>query len=94
MPIKVIMPQLGESVTEGTISKWLKEIGDEIKEFEPLLEINTDKVDSEIASPGDGTLLAKLAEEGSVVSVGTILAWIGAEGESIPDHGGELPVKV
>ena len=48
MPIQVIMPQLGESVDEGTISKWLINIGDEIKEYDPLLEINTDKVDSEI----------------------------------------------
>lgn len=94
MPLKVLMPQLGESVTEGTISKWLKEVGDEIKEFEPLLEINTDKVDSEIASPGEGILLAILAEEGSVVSVGTVLAWIGSEGESIPGHSGDLSVRV
>jgi pyruvate/2-oxoglutarate dehydrogenase complex dihydrolipoamide acyltransferase (E2) component len=94
MPVKVLMPQLGESVTEGTISKWLKGVGDEIKEFEPLLEINTDKVDSEIASPGEGTLLAILADEGSVVSVGTILAWIGSEGESIPDHGSDFPARV
>lgn len=87
MPIKVIMPQLGESVTEGTISKWLKAIGEEIVEFEPLLEVNTDKVDSEIPSPGDGTLLAILVNEGTLVTAGTILAWIGDEGEIIPDDG-------
>lgn len=85
MPTKVIMPQLGESVTEGTISKWLKSIGEQIKEFEPLLEVNTDKVDSEIPSPGDGTLLAILVNEGTVVTAGTTLAWIGDEGEIIPD---------
>ena len=84
MPIKVVMPQLGESVTEGTVSKWLKNIGDEIKEFDPLLEINTDKVDSEIPSSGEGTLLAILVEEGTVVTVGTTLAWLGEEGEIIP----------
>ena len=84
MPERVIMPQLGESVTEGTISKWLKSIGDEIKEYEPLLEINTDKVDSEIPSPGEGVLLAILVEEGAVVTVGTTLAWIGEVGEQIP----------
>ena len=84
MPIKVIMPQLGESVTEGIVSKWLKNIGDEIKEFDPLLEINTDKVDSEIPSPGEGTLLAILVEEGTVVTVGTTLAWLGEDGEIIP----------
>ncbi len=86
MPIKVLMPQLGESVTEGTISKWLISIGDEIKEFEPLLEVNTDKVDSEIPSPGDGTLLEILVEEGTVVTVGTTLAWLGDEGEKIPEE--------
>ena len=51
MPIQVLMPQLGESVVEGTVSKWLKGIGDEVKEFEPLLEVITDKVDTEIPSP-------------------------------------------
>ena len=91
MPIQVIMPQLGESVIEGTISKWLKTIGDEIKEFEPLLEVNTDKVDSEIPSPGDGTLLAILVEEGTIVTAGTTLAWIGDEGETIPDDSGSSP---
>jgi pyruvate/2-oxoglutarate dehydrogenase complex dihydrolipoamide acyltransferase (E2) component len=88
MPIKVIMPQLGESVTEGTISKWLIAIGEEIKEYEPLLEINTDKVDSEIPSPGDGILLEILVEEGTVATVGTVLAWIGKKGEIIPEYGG------
>jgi len=57
MPVQVIMPQLGESVVEGTISKWLKSKGDRIEEFEPLLEVNTDKVDSEIPSPASGVLL-------------------------------------
>lgn len=90
MPIKVIMPQLGESVTEGTISKWLKDIGDEIKEFDPLLEINTDKVDSEIPSPADGILLSILVEEGSTVTAGTTLAYIGEEGEKIPENGDSI----
>lgn len=91
MPIQVIMPQLGESVIEGTVSKWLKAIGEEIKEFEPLLEVNTDKVDSEIPSPGDGTLLAILVEEGTIVTAGTTLAWIGDEGETIPDDSDSSP---
>jgi 2-oxoglutarate dehydrogenase E2 component (dihydrolipoamide succinyltransferase) len=91
MPTKVFMPQLGESVMEGTISKWLKAVGDEIKEFEPLLEINTDKVDSEIPSPGDGIVLEILVEEGTVVSVGTVLAWIGEDGETIPEKGDAAP---
>lgn len=84
MAIQVLMPQLGESVVEGTVSKWLKDIGDEIKEFEPLLEVNTDKVDSEIPSPGEGTILAILVAEGTTVDAGTLLAWIGEEGEAIP----------
>jgi 2-oxoglutarate dehydrogenase E2 component (dihydrolipoamide succinyltransferase) len=85
MPIQVLMPQLGESVVEGTISKWLKEIGDEVKEFEPLLEVITDKVDTEIPSPAEGTILAILVTEGTTVNAGSTLAWIGAEGEAIPD---------
>jgi pyruvate/2-oxoglutarate dehydrogenase complex dihydrolipoamide acyltransferase (E2) component len=85
MPVQVRMPQLGESVDEGTISKWLKEIGDDVKEFEPLLEVVTDKVDTEIPSPADGTVLAIVVQEDTTVKAGTLLAWIGAEGESIPD---------
>jgi len=97
MPIQVIMPQLGESVVEGTVSKWLKNIGDEIKEYDPLLEINTDKVDSEIPSPASGTLLAILVDEGTLVNAGTLLAWIGDPGEVIPEerdaHPEAKPVK-
>ncbi len=91
MPIQVIMPQLGESVDEGTISKWLKNIGDEVKEFEPLLEVVTDKVDTEIPSPADGTVLAIMVQEDTTVKAGTLLAWIGAEGESVPDDGERQP---
>ncbi len=94
MPIQVIMPPLGESVDEGTISKWLIKIGDEIKEYDPLLEVNTDKVDSEIPSPASGTLLAILVDEGTVVNAGTILAWIGEPGEAIPDGGTIQPETV
>ncbi|MEE9188287.1 MAG: dihydrolipoamide acetyltransferase family protein [Anaerolineales bacterium] len=93
MAIQVLMPQLGESVVEGTVSKWLKDIGDEIKEFEPLLEVNTDKVDSEIPSPGEGTILAILVAEGTTVDAGTLLAWIGEEGEAIPEGGEIVSVK-
>lgn len=84
MATQVIMPQLGESVDEGTISKWLIDIGDEINEFDPLLEVNTDKVDSEIPSPASGTLLAILIPEGTTITAGTLLAWIGEPGEEIP----------
>lgn len=89
MPTQVIMPQLGESVVEGTVTQWLKSVGDSIDEFEPLLEVNTDKVDTEIPSPAAGTLLKVLIPEGETVDAGTILAWIGDPGEELPD--GEAP---
>ncbi len=85
MPIQVIMPQLGESVLEGTISKWLVAEGEKVNEYDPLLEVNTDKVDTEIPSPASGFLLKVLVEEGTIVPVGTNLAWIGELGEEIPD---------
>jgi pyruvate/2-oxoglutarate dehydrogenase complex dihydrolipoamide acyltransferase (E2) component len=78
------MPQLGESVDEGVISQWLVDEGEQIKEYDPLLEVNTDKVDTEIPSPASGTLLKKLVSEGTTVNVGTVLAWIGEPGEEIP----------
>ncbi len=82
MPTKVIMPSLGESVVEGTITKWLKSKGEAVEEYEPLLEINTDKVDSEIPSPASGVLLDILVPEGNTIEAGTLLAWIGEPGES------------
>ena len=84
MPTQVLMPQLGESVDEGTISRWLKAAGDPIEEYEPLLEINTDKVNSEIPSPAAGVLLEILVPEGTTVHAGTLLAWIGETDEAIP----------
>ena len=94
MPTKVIMPQLGESVDEGTISKWLVAEGQRVEEYEPLLEINTDKVDSEIPSPSSGTLLKILVPEGTTITAGTLLAWIGDPGEGIPDgYGAGEPQK-
>jgi len=87
MPIQVIMPQLGESVLEGTISKWLVAEGEQINEYDPLVEVNTDKVDTEIPSPANGFLLKVLSAEGTIVRVGTNLAWIGELGEEIPDEG-------
>lgn len=91
MPTQVIMPQLGESVNEGTVSKWLKSVGDRVAEFEPLLEVNTDKVDSEIPSPESGTILKILVPEGTVVTAGTLLAWIGEPGEPVPGDGESPP---
>jgi pyruvate/2-oxoglutarate dehydrogenase complex dihydrolipoamide acyltransferase (E2) component len=94
MPVQVIMPQLGESVIEGTVSKWLKSKGDQVEEFEPLLEVNTDKVDSEIPSPASGTLLEILVPEGTTVNAGTLLAWIGEEGETAPGGNGSPAEKM
>jgi pyruvate/2-oxoglutarate dehydrogenase complex dihydrolipoamide acyltransferase (E2) component len=94
MATKVIMPQLGESVVEGTVTKWLRQEGEEIAEFDSLLEVNTDKVDTEIPSPAGGTLLKILVPEGETVEAGTLLAWIGQPGEDIPSGGepdGEAP---
>jgi 2-oxoglutarate dehydrogenase E2 component (dihydrolipoamide succinyltransferase) len=81
MSIEVVMPQMGESITEGTVSKWLKKVGDKIEKDEAILEISTDKVDAEVPSPGAGTLLEIRHNEGDTVEVGTVLAVIGAEGE-------------
>jgi 2-oxoglutarate dehydrogenase E2 component (dihydrolipoamide succinyltransferase) len=85
MASEVIMPQLGESVVEGTVTKWLKVEGDTVAEFEALLEINTDKVDTEIPSPSSGTLLRVYVNEGQTVNAGTLLAMIGEAGEDVPE---------
>src|SRR5215212_3611122 len=81
MATEVNLPALGESVTEGTVTRWLKQVGDEVKVDEPLLEVSTDKVDTEIPSPVAGTLLEIKAEEDATVEVGAVLAMIGDEGE-------------
>jgi len=94
MPTQVVMPQLGEGALEGTLTRWLKGKGDSIQEYEPLLEINTDKVDTEIPSPQPGILLEILVPEGNIVQVGEVLAWIGEEGESIPETSADIPRKV
>src|ERR1700712_3590463 len=81
MATEVNLPALGESVTEGTVTRWLKKVGDEVAVDEPLLEVSTDKVDTEIPSPVAGTLLEIKANEDDTVEVGAVLAVIGAEGE-------------
>jgi pyruvate dehydrogenase E2 component (dihydrolipoamide acetyltransferase) len=78
--IDVVMPQMGVSVSEGTITKWLKQEGDQVEADEPLLEISTDKVDTEVPSPGTGVLSQILVQEGQTVDVGTKLAVIGGDG--------------
>ncbi|MFH9105670.1 2-oxo acid dehydrogenase subunit E2 [Streptomyces albus] len=88
----VLLPELGESVTEGTVTRWLKQVGDEVAADEPLLEVSTDKVDTEIPAPAAGTLLEIVVEEDGTVEVGGRLAVIGAAGEVLrpPSSGGEV----
>ncbi len=81
MAAEVIMPQMGESIAEGTITKWLKKVGDPVKRDEPIFEISTDKVDAEIPSPAAGTLLEIKVAEGQTVAINTVVALIGEAGE-------------
>ncbi|UCG25155.1 MAG: 2-oxo acid dehydrogenase subunit E2 [Chloroflexota bacterium] len=83
MATEVIMPSLGESVFEGTIATWLKREGDQVEQYEPILEIETDKVTTEATAEVAGTLLKILVGEGSTVEVGTVLAYIGRPGDEI-----------
>ena len=85
MAVKVLVPLLGEGVEEVTVIKWLKKEGDSVNELEPLLEVNTDKVDTEIPAPASGTVLKIVAEEGIPAKVGEILAFIGQAGESVDE---------
>src|SRR5579872_431628 len=73
------MPQMGESIAEGTLSKWLKKVGDEVKRDEPIFEISTDKVDAEIPSPSAGVLAEIIIGEGKTVAVQTVVARIETE---------------
>ena len=83
MATKVVVPRLGEGVEEVTVTKWLKHEGETINELEPLLEVNTDKVDTEVPSPTSGTVLKIVAQEGVPAKVGSTLAFIGKPGESL-----------
>ena len=82
MPSEVIMPQMGESIAEGTITKWLKKVGEPVKRDEPIFEISTDKVDAEIPAPVAGTLLEIRVTEGQTVPINTVVALIGEAGEA------------
>ncbi len=93
MATQVIMPQLGESVVEGTVGRWLKREGEPIRQFEGLLEVESDKVDSEIPSPAEGTVLKILVAEGTTVRAGTVLAIIGQPGEAVPDAPAAAPAQ-
>ncbi|WP_129671083.1 dihydrolipoamide acetyltransferase family protein [Candidatus Chloroploca sp. Khr17] len=83
MTTELTMPQLGESVTEGTIGRWLKQPGEPVAKYEPLLEVITDKVDSEVPAPVAGTLLEILVPEGETVRVGTVIARLGSRADAV-----------
>jgi pyruvate/2-oxoglutarate dehydrogenase complex dihydrolipoamide acyltransferase (E2) component len=94
MGTQVIMPQLGESVVEGKISRWLKQVGDAVALYEPILEVETDKVTTEVTAAGEGTLLKLYFNEGDVVKAGTLIAFIGTANEMAVNsdpHPGPLP---
>ena len=84
MSTPVVMPQMGESIAEGTIVRWIKKVGDAVDRDEPLFEISTDKVDAEIPSPAAGVLLDIAVKEGETVPVNSVVATIGAAGEALP----------
>src|SRR5689334_13746230 len=81
MATEVVMPQMGESIAEGTITKWLVKVGDQVERDKPLFEISTDKVDAEIPSPASGVLLEIRNQEGETVPVNQVVAVIGEAGE-------------
>lgn len=85
MATEIKMPQLGESVVEGTIGRWLKHVGERVEKYEPLLEVITDKVDSEVPSTAEGVLLKILVNEGETVKAGTVIALVGEEGEVLEE---------
>src|SRR5678815_2162607 len=82
MPTPVVMPQMGESIAEGTIVRWIKKVGDTVDRDEPLFEISTDKVDAEIPSPAAGVITNIAVKEGETVPVNSVVATIGVAGEA------------
>src|SRR5688500_18875723 len=81
--IDVIMPQMGESIAEGTLSRWMKKVGDAVKRDEPIFEISTDKVDAEIPAPAAGVLAEILVQEGQTVAVQTVVARLETEAGAV-----------
>jgi pyruvate dehydrogenase E2 component (dihydrolipoamide acetyltransferase) len=93
MPTDIIMPQMGESIVEGTITKWLKKPGDKVQRDEPLFEISTDKVDAEIPAPASGILQEIKVTEGTTVNVNTVVGTIAADGEAAAKPAAPAPEK-
>src|SRR5277367_2693540 len=93
MPTDVVMPQMGESITEGTITKWLKKPGDAVQRDEPLFEISTDKVDAEIPSPAAGTLKEIKIPEGTTVQINTVVCTIDGAGSASSPAPAASPAK-
>ncbi len=83
---KILMPQLGESVTEGTIEKWLVEVGDTVNKYDPIAEVNTDKVNAEVPSSYSGVIKELVAEEGDTIEVGELVCYIDVEGGAAPEE--------
>src|SRR3954467_9613228 len=93
MPTDIIMPQMGESIVEGTITKWLKKPGDKVQRDEPLFEISTDKVDAEIPAPASGVLQEIKVTEGTTVGVNTVVGTIAVDGEAAAAKPSASPAK-
>src|SRR5687768_1345630 len=93
MPTPIVMPQMGESIAEGTIVRWIKKVGDQVDRDEPLFEITTDKVDAEIPSPAAGILTEITAKEGDTVSVNSVVGTIQLAGEEPASAGAAAPAS-
>src|SRR6187397_2050816 len=93
MSTDVVMPQMGESIAEGTITKWLKKLGERVERDEPLFEISTDKVDAEIPSPAAGTLTEVRFKEGDTVEVNTVVALLDGDGAATAQAPAPKPVE-
>lgn len=91
MPTQVVMPEMGEGVTDATVMRWLKQEGDTVEQYEALVEVNTDKVDTEVPSPVSGTVLKIFPAPDTVVAVNETLCWIGEPGEEIPETAPPAP---
>src|SRR5215831_9420866 len=89
MATDVVMPQMGESIAEGTVVRWIKKVGDKVDRDEPLFEISTDKVDAEIPSPAAGVVSEIRVKEGETVPVNSVVAVIGASGEAAATPAGQ-----